>query len=469
MRDFILTAFIFGCLPFTLVRPEWGVLLWTWIGLMNPHRLTWGFAYTLQFAMVVAVVTLIGVLLSPEPKRMPLRPPVVALLAFIVWMCVTTLTALNPDGAYEAWQRTIKVQVFVLVTLVMMQSRARLNALVWVSTLSIAFFGVKGGLYTLNAGGAGMVLGPPGTFIEGNTEISLAITMTLPLLRYLQLQTQRRWLRWGLGAAMVLSAIAILGSYSRGALIAIVAMGLFFLLKTRNKLAITLAFAVIVPAFMLFMPVQWYDRMSTIGEYEQDASAMGRINAWGFAWNLASDRPMVGGGFRAFTPENFLAWAPYPNDFHDSHSIWFQVLGEHGFVGIALFVLLWLLTWRSAARVIAMARQYGPDFLWASDLVRATQVGLIGYWAGGSFLGLAYWDYPYVLMAIIVLAEVVVAKEIKAKEDQPAAAEGQATNVAASTAVVPAEAEGARAHSRLPLATSSVGTHGPAGDPRSVS
>jgi hypothetical protein len=72
-------------------------------------------------------------------------------------------------------------------------------------------------------------------------------------------------------------------------------------------------------------------------------------------------------------------------------------------------------------------------------------------------------------MAIIVLAEVVVAKEIKAKEDQPAAAEGQATNVAASTAVVPAEAEGARAHSRLPLATSSVGTHGPAGDPRSVS
>ena len=74
MRDVALTVFILGMLPVILARPWIGIVMWTWIGIMNPHRLTWGFAYDMPFAFMVAIATLIGFLVSREPKRFPATP-----------------------------------------------------------------------------------------------------------------------------------------------------------------------------------------------------------------------------------------------------------------------------------------------------------------------------------------------------------------------------------------------------------
>lgn len=410
MRDIALTAFILGLLPFVLTRPHWGILLWTWIGLMNPHRLTWGFAFNFPFAEIVALVTLASLFLSRERKRIPWQAPVVVLLLLVTWMTIATSVSLFPELAWVQWIKVIKIQLFVLLTLIVMQRRERITALVWVSTLSIAFFGIKGGIYTLTSSGSGTVIGPDGGFIAGNTEISLALTMTIPLMYWLQLQAKQRWLRWGLGVAMALTAVAILGSYSRGGLLAICGMGAFLWLKSRKKLLMSLVFVLLIPAALLAMPQKWFDRIATIENYEQDTSAMGRINAWHFAYNLAKSRPLVGGGFQTFEPAAFERWAPYPLDFHDAHSIWFQMLGEQGFVGLGLFLLLWLMTWRSANAIIRLSRGT-QEAQWASDLARMIQVSLVGYWVGGSFLGLGYWDYPYVLMALVVLTRVVVQRQ----------------------------------------------------------
>jgi putative inorganic carbon (HCO3(-)) transporter len=282
--------------------------------------------------------------------------------------------------------------------------------LLWVSTLSIAFFGVKGGLYTLLKGGEGMVLGPRGGFIEGNTTIALAVVIALPLMRYLQIISNRRWVRWGLAAAMLLSVVAVLGTYSRGAALAIAGMGFFLWLKSRQKFATALFLLALVPSVLLFMPEGWHKRMDSIQNYEQDGSAMGRINAWHFAYNLAVDRP-VGGGFETFTREAFQTWAPNPSDVHDAHSIWFEVLGEHGFVGLALYMLMWLFVWRTASAISRLSRDK-PDLRWAKDLAALIQVALVGFWVGGSFLGLAYWDYPYLLLVILVLTHRLVKMEI---------------------------------------------------------
>lgn len=411
MRDYGLTAFIGILLPFVFKRPWLGVLLWTWIGMMSPHRLTWGFAYSMPFAAVVGVVTLIAVLMSKEPKRFPFTPVTVTLLLLVLWMNITSLFAIDDTGyTYVQWDKVMKIQLFLAVTMLVMTTIERVEWLVWVATLSIAFFGVKGGLFTLTSGGGSMVLGPSGSFIEGNTEISLAITMAVPLLRYLQMQSSNRLLRWGLGIAMVLCAVAVLGSYSRGGLLAVAAMGGFLWLKSRNKVVTGIAFAMLIPVLLTAMPEKWFERMSTIKTYEQDGSAMGRINAWQMAFNLAKDRPLTGGGFGAFTDEAFLRWAPNPGDVHDAHSIWFQMLGEQGFVGLGLFVLFWILSWRLAKGIIRDSRTH-PDRRWAADLAAMIQVSMIGYWVGGSFLGLGYWDMPYVLVVILVMTRLVIDKQ----------------------------------------------------------
>jgi probable O-glycosylation ligase (exosortase A-associated) len=278
---------------------------------------------------------------------------------------------------------------------------------VWVIALSIGFYGVKGGVFTLLSGGGHRVYGPAASFVGGNNEIALALIMVIPLMRYLQLNSRHLAIRVGLGVAMFLSVGAAIGTQSRGALIAIAASGFFFWLKSRGKFATTLFIVLAIAVIAPFMPQTWYDRMATIENYQQDGSALGRINAWWFAFNLAKARPLAGGGFETFQPELFAIYAPEPWRYHDVHRFYFEMLGEHGFVGLALFLLLGLFTWWKASAVARQCRGH-PELKSVADLVNMVQASLVAYATGGAFLGLAYFDLFYHLVAIVVIASVIV-------------------------------------------------------------
>jgi probable O-glycosylation ligase (exosortase A-associated) len=406
MRDLLVTAVIFGTLPFILWRPYIGVLVWTWLAFMNPHRLTWGFAYDMPFALIVALTTLFAVLASREEKKIPWTRESVVLLIFVGWMVLTTFFAAYPTLAWPQLEKVIKIQVMIFVTLMLMRTKERINLMVWVMTLSLAFYGVKGGIFTILNGGVFHVRGPAGSFIGGDNEIGLALIMTIPMLRYLSLTARRFWVRHAMTGAIVLTAIAAVGSLSRGALLGIVSMGLFLWLKSRQKLLTALLGAVATVVIVNVMPQQWYERIESMKNYQQDNSALGRINAWEMAFNLAKSRPL-GGGFEAFRPEMFAAYAPEPGRVHDAHSIYFEVLGEHGFVGLALFLLLGAMTWRTASWIIRQARG-DPQKRWAADLAAMAQVSLVGYASAGAFLGLAYFDFYYTLVATVILTRTVL-------------------------------------------------------------
>lgn len=411
MRDYILVAFVLACIPFILRRPYIGILLWCVFSYMNPHRYTYGFAFEFQFAAIIAGATIAGLLFSKESKYIPWNSLTIVWAIFIFWMCLTTLFALVPQDAYPEWDRSMKIQLMTFITIILMTTRERLHALVWAIVVSLGFFGIKGGLFTLSTGGQDMVWGPPGSFIEGNNSLGLALVMTLPLMRYLQLNTSSFMIRHGISAVMILTVLSIFASYSRGAVLAVAAMGLFLLFKSRNKGPIIMMALVAVPIMLSFMPEEWFERLHTIKTYEQDASALGRINAWWFAFNVAVARPLVGGGFEVFDPALFQRYAPVPDDFHDAHSIYFQVLGEHGFVGLILFMLLGWLTFRSAAWVIRHTKELA-ELTWARDLASMVQVSIIGYAVGGAFLGLAYFDLYYHLVALVLLTRIYVTREL---------------------------------------------------------
>lgn len=419
MRDILLTAFIFGALPFVLARPYVGILLWTWVSLMNPQRLCWGFAYDFPFAYIIALVTLVALLISREPKRIPWTRETAVLLIFIAWMVITTIFSMYPVLAWPEMTKVAKIQLMVFVTMMMMQDKRRLDLLVWVMALSLAFYGVKGGFFTITHGGVYHVMGPAGSFIGGNNEMGLALIMTIPLLRYLQLATSRAWLKTAMTIAMVLCALSVIGSQSRGALLGIVAMGVFLWLKSRNKVFTGLLTAVAVTMILVVMPQSWYERMATIENYQTDASAEGRINAWKMAINLADARPL-GGGFDAFQPRTFALYAPNPDNVHDAHSIYFEVLGEHGYFGLVLFLALGLMVWRTCSGIIKRARG-DPENRWAADLAAMLQVSLVGYASAGAFLGLANFDLYYDLIAVVVVCKTVLA----ARQAVRAAASGE--------------------------------------------
>ncbi|BBA32411.1 uncharacterized protein sS8_0445 [Methylocaldum marinum] len=416
LRDIFVTVVVFGLLPRILLRPDIGILLWCWLSYMNPHKLSWEFAHDFPFAMITAIAILCGVLAWKEPKKIPWSPVTIVLVLFIAWMFVTTLFAMNPDPAWRQWDKVWKIQLMTFVVIMVMTTKWRINAMMWIIALSLGFYGFKGGIFTVLTGGAYAVYGPEGTFIYGNNEIGLALIMTVPLLRYLQLITPYAWLRHGLGLTIVLCLISIVGTQSRGALVGLAAMVLFLIAKSRKKGLLIVVMAIAIPSIVAFMPDTWHDRMSTIKTYEQDASAMGRINAWSMAFNLAKDR-LLGGGYECFNIRlSFLLYAPNPRDRHDAHSIYFEILGEHGFVGLFLFLLVGFLAWRLASSIIREAKR-SETTKWLADLCSMLQVSLIGYAVAGAFLGLAYFDLYYNLIAIIVLSKRLLSEQLEISGD----------------------------------------------------
>lgn len=401
-----------GTVPFVFRRTYLGVLLWNWLAFMNPHQYTWSFARNFRFSLLVAVVTLVAFFAQQQFRRIPWRAPVIFTVALLLWISFTTFfVALNPSGAWEEWDRFLRVILMVLVALAVLDTRTKLDWLVWVIALSVGFYGFKGGLFTIAHGGAYRVGGPPFSFIAGNNEIAFALVVCLPLMRYLQLQAQNRWIRLALTVVMVLCAFSIVGSHSRGAFLAGGVMAFTLWLRSRRKLLLGAALALTIPFLFSFMPEHWHDRMATIQTYEEDTSALGRINAWYFAWNLAKDYPVTGGGARVFTPALFQRYAPEPDRVHDAHSIYFEMLGEQGFVGLGLFLAVGISTLFYGSRLMRLGRSR-ESLRWAYDLGSMSQVCIIGYAAGGAFLGLAYWDLPYTVTVMVVVGREIAERQL---------------------------------------------------------
>ncbi len=409
MRDvFVIAIVMIGALA-ALRRPWIGVMLWTWLSIMNPHRFTWGLAYSAPLAAVAAASVVLGLLMTKDRESPFKGTPVSWFVVFMAWMTISWLAGLDMAGDYEQWKKVMKIDIMIILALMLLRTKQHIFALMWVCVGSLAVLGIKGGIFTLLTGGSYRVWGPPGSFIEDNNEFALALIMTIPLLRFLQLQISSRLGRIGLGVAMLLCAAAALGSQSRGALLAIFAMAITLWWRGKSKLQIGILLIAAALPLIAFMPDEWTARMATIENYEEDDSAMGRISAWWNAWGIAWHYP-AGVGFNAATPELFSRFSPYPDSVHAAHSIYFQVLGNHGFVGVILFLGIWFSTMRLAGR-LRNQKDLMPEVQWTVDLGAMCQVALVGYAVGGAFLSLSYFDLPYNIMVLVVLTRLWVEKK----------------------------------------------------------
>jgi putative inorganic carbon (HCO3(-)) transporter len=184
-------------------------------------------------------------------------------------------------------------------------------------------------------------------------------------------------------------------------------------------MAVGLAMLVVVVAIFVFVPQSWFNRMSTIETYQSDSSAMGRINYWRISLRIAELHPIVGGGFSvthyADITNRMLEGTTIPrlDKGRAAHSIYFDVLSEHGWVGLAVFVMIALYAFFSCRWLIRNSRDR-PDLAWANLLGRMGQAVLAGYCTAGAFQSLAYFDEYWCIVFIFEAARLVVAKEIAA-------------------------------------------------------
>lgn len=422
MRDIFLVI-LFAAVAFrTFASPVPGILGWTWLTLMTPHQLTFGFATLIPFNFILVAITLVAWSFSAESKKVPTGSLTWLLVSFAAFATISTLFALDPSLSWAKWNLAIKSMALGFAVMIIMQSRIRLHTLVWMIVLSVGYFGIKGGVFTLLTGGGSHVYGPPNTALADNNDLALALCLTLPLMNYLRMHSEQRYTRIGLAVAMGITAIAVLGTYSRGGVIALAIMGGFLWWNSSRKLLIAAgSVAVLLPAFY-FMPADWTDRMSTIQSADQDSSFESRVAVWNVSYHLALARPVAGGGFSAtespYIYRDYNGGQPMYMDpsmtggrlvmiGRAAHSIYFQVLGGQGFVGLGIYLAMLLFTWRSLSRTRKRCRGQ-RDLEWAADLSSMVQVSLLSFMVAGAALAMAYYDLIFLIVGITVaLSETV--------------------------------------------------------------
>jgi probable O-glycosylation ligase (exosortase A-associated) len=423
MRDYLLFVIIIGLIPVILMRPWVGILAWFWVGLMAPHSLTWGFMRSFPVAMVIVAATLVALLADKDKRPLPKSRLMGLLFLWVGWITLTTALAVNPN-AWGYWVHFMKIILITFIAPLLIFGPGRIIAMLLVITGSLAFYGFKGGLFAASTGGAHMVLGPTGSYLAGNTYIGLAMIMVLPAILVTARLFHRRWVEfdWAivrrhsrlLGlcgyAVFWLTVIAILATYSRGALLGLLVIAPFLFLRMQRK-ALLVALAVIVFGVIgVTAPERLVERWSTIESYEEDRSAMQRIQAWGVNWNMALDRPLVGMGFRngGMGYDWWIQYAEFEGDWThvlSPHSIYFSVLGQHGFVGLGIYLALIAGTLLVLNRIRREAARERPDRIWLAEYAWALQVGLLGYLAAGAFLDVAYFDLLYAFIALAVVMQ----------------------------------------------------------------
>ena len=427
MRDILVLGIIIAAIPFCFFRPYFGLLMWTWVAFFNPHRMTFGMAYDFPVAMCIGIPTLAGLLFTRERNRNLFSRETEIMFALWAWFCVTTwyaardvLLADHVVAGEAMLTRTSKILLMTVVTIILVTSQKKLRYLCYVTVLSIGFFAVKGAFFGLRTAGEERVWGPPGSFIEDNNFLAVAVNMTLPFLFFLARSEKNVKLRRLFWFVFICGIASVVLSYSRGGLLGLSIVLCILTLKSRQKLLGAALVIVLACGVVVYAPRAWFSRMDQIAHGNLDSSAQERLDAWHFAGVLASHYPLTGGGFETFTPDLYERFTP-DRGFAGPHSIYFQMLGEQGYVGLGLFLALLFSCHFTCWKLRRQARQF-EQTAWVVPYTEMIQVSLVAYMVSGAFLAMAYFDYFWQIVAMTAILRILYRRDATAamNEEPPA-------------------------------------------------
>ncbi len=146
--------------------------------------------------------------------------------------------------------------------------------------------------------------------------------------------------------------------------------------------------------------------METITEATADASFMGRVDAWIINTELALAHPLTGAGLRnSYLPAIAASVDPKrAESAKAAHSIYFEILGGAGFVGLALYLSLLGSAFLTAQVLHRGAREPSSE-LWTSRFSYFAQMALVVFGVGGATVSLEMWDGYLIIVALIAAAE----------------------------------------------------------------
>ena len=403
-----------ACAGFTVYSAYYGLLAYCWLSFMHPQSLAW--TVTVQAMRITLVVAALLVFrwISTPGKRLRFEGPSTAFFLLWAWFAVTAfLTSTHADRSYDPIVEFSKIGIAVMLATALVQTRQELKWMMILLAACPGFWAVKLGLFFIRTASESQQGGPIGM---DNNDTALFVSMALPMLYFCACEVRTVWLRRAMyfGAAMAVPAVIL--TTSRGGLLTLLA-GLGFTVWRRtgrwlSPLTVTAAIGLV----FYIAPAQTTVRYETIQTYEQDTSAMGRINAWRTSFNMAREHPITGVGFgQDVYLAEYSKYQANPFDTpHAAHSVWFALMAETGFVGLALYLWMLLQTmWYTQKIMRDSVRRNRRKGDWDWSYAAALQCTIIAFVIGGTFLSQPRFEYVLMLCVMAVPLRVLSLSEAR--------------------------------------------------------
>lgn len=415
---FVYTAF----LGLGAAAPFVFTLGYVWVDTFQPQFISYFFLNQLPVALIMGVAAFGSYILMDHRSPPKLTLASVLQLTMAVWVSMTLIWAVAPDAAWGKWNVVIKTLAFSAFIPLVIRSRAQIEAFTQTYVLSLAANFVPFGLKVLiSGGGYGVNLGLEGGnsgLAEGGL-LSSSCLMAVPLAVFLaghsRLLPDWRPFRLGYWALAGLAVVTAIGTYERSALIGLIVLAGYTWLRTPRKVLVGFVIVVVGALILYKMQDSWFNRVSTIGSYQTEDSAFVRLLVWKWTLGFVAQNPL-GGGFMAYVIDHVEvpargATAGYVQFGRAFHSIYFEVLGEHGFIGIGIFLLLSVSVFFKLRGIAKQARRY-PELAWIVSLADALQVGLAVFMTSGAFVGIAFQPMFWYFISLSVSLDAYVARVI---------------------------------------------------------
>jgi putative inorganic carbon (HCO3(-)) transporter len=380
--------------------PFVATLGYVWVDTFQPQTVAYIILNEVPVAMIMGLIALAGYFLLDRRSPPRLTMQTMLQVSMAIWVTVTLLWAQVPAAAWVKWDWAFKTIAFATFIPYVIRSRVQIEAFAQTYVFSLAANFVPYGLKVLiSGGGYGINLGLQsgnGGLAEGgllSTSCLMAVPLAIFLASHSQLIPKLKVLPlayWGIAGLAVVTAV---GTYERSALIGLVVLGIYMWARTKHKVGFGMVLALAAVVIIYTSSGAWNLRVSTLGDYQSDNSALVRVLVWKWTLQFAASHPL-GGGFVAYLVNHVDIPAsgglpPYTEFGRAFHSSYFEVLGEQGYPGIFMFLLLAGSTFYTLWRTAQKARPY-PELQWVVGLSNAVQSGLAVFMSAGAFVGIAF-------------------------------------------------------------------------------
>jgi probable O-glycosylation ligase (exosortase A-associated) len=419
MHDLFFVFFLAGLAALGFRRPFLFVLGYAYVDIVSPQRLSYYLLNSVPVSLIFFVLAVGGWLVMDDKSGTRFSVRQLLLVLLLGWCGYTTMTADFPAAALTKWDWVWKALVFAIFLPVTLRTRLRMEGLLLFMVLSAGSIVIVGGIKTLVSGGGygslNLGLDDNSGLYEGSIISTVAIAI-IPTILFLARYGTIYPLDWRVKlftAALVFACLLIpVGTEARTGLICIGLLGVLMLRDMRRRALYIAGVGLALAAAIPMLPQSYTTRMHTIQGYQGDQSASTRIAVWKWTWGYVQDHPF-GGGFDAYLqnkliirmtntgagPQRGGAEVAY-DQARAYHSSYFEMLGEQGFLGFGMWVLLHL---AGLVRMELLRRRFrrdtDPRESWIAPLASALQHGHLIYLVGALFVGIAFQPFIYMLVA----------------------------------------------------------------------